>query len=124
MEGVLQFLQTYGLGIALGGGALFLMRRSGMSCCSMPRRRDRGESHDAAAAAGCRERPAIRAGTDSAPATPTVADLRERLTELQAQQKRLTQQIAALTAEPGGVGLRTGVEQVTAPGGTDRRFKA
>lgn len=99
MDVVLQFLQSYGLWIALGGGMLFLMSRGGgMGCCggmqeggscsmdTEPQTKDKTST--ANQASGQVEQPV------------TAAELQARLAELRTEQERLFRQIAALDEAP------------------------
>ena len=103
MEGALQFLQTYGLWIALGGGLLYLMTRGGGmgGCCGLPQQRGAGQSQDSAGA-GCRQAPAKQAGSGPAERATTTTELQARLDELRARQDGLARQIAALESDSAG----------------------
>ncbi|MGH2532801.1 MAG: hypothetical protein ACRDJW_10920 [Thermomicrobiales bacterium] len=98
MEGLWPFVQAYGSWIALGGAVvvLLLSRRHEMRCCAVPQPRDAELSRDVAAADSTPShdlpKPAHR--------LPSATDLRAQLADLQARQRRLAQQIAALEAEP------------------------
>lgn len=97
MEGVVQFLQTYGLWIAVGGGFLFLMSRGGMGCCGVPQQRS---TDPARAAADCHEQPAKEAVSPPTQRATTAAELQAELGELRARQESLARQVAALETAP------------------------
>ena len=99
MEVVLQFLQTYGLWIALGGGMLFLMSRGGgMGCCG-------GMQQGSSCSMGSQSQtedqtPTANQASGRTGQPVTAAELQARLAELRAEQERLSRQIADLDEAP------------------------
>ena len=109
MDVIPQFLQTYGIWLALGGGILFMATRSGGmgGCCGMLR-----QGRDQTAGA-----------YDTADRTghpPTTVELRMRIAEMQAQQEIFARQIASLAGESADVGRTDEAEpaRATSHGGT------
>src|SRR6059036_499066 len=92
MDGVWQFLQSYGPWLALSGGLLFLMYRNGGSgCCG------------SSCSADATSRDAIDTSVDNKMVSPTgrpqtIDDLRSRLADLQTQQEQLARHLAILSA--------------------------
>ena len=111
MDGVWQFLQSYGPWLALSGGLLFLMyRNSGSGCCGSSCSAD-ATRHDP-----------VEALVETTMISPTgraqtTDDLRSQLADLQAQQEQLAQQIARLSAKPVTTSATTSDPVVRTGGG-------
>gem|GEM_PF-4999871 len=96
MSEILQFVQTYGVWMALGGAVLLVLSRGGggMGCCGMSQQQGRGM------ASGCGQAPAEDDASGQAQRPATVAEARAQLMELQARQEALARQVASLEQEP------------------------
>ena len=94
MDGIWQFLQSYGPWLAVSGGVLFLMYRNGGSgCCGSSCSAD-ATSRDAT------DVPVEDKMVSPAGRPQSIDDLRSQLADLQTQQEQLARHIARLSAEP------------------------